>query len=190
MHPQLEAIVTEFRNGSERLHRLADVVAPERWAQRPGPERWSVAECVAHLNLTTGAFRPLVLDALERGRRLQESSAVPSAGRHSRGLLGGLLWRVLSRPGKFRTKTTAAFVPHQPGSAAELVAEFDRLQDEQIAWVMAADGLPLGAVKLASPFNARVRYNLFATLSILARHQQRHLWQAEEAARAAPASSR
>ncbi len=182
MHPQLEAIVTELRNGSERLHRLADVVPPDRWAQRPGPDRWSVAECVAHLNLTTEAFRPLVLDALERGRRLRGANAVRVAARYSRGLLGGLLWRVLSRPGKFRTKTTAAFVPLQPGSAASLVAEFDRLQDEQIAWVRAADGLPLGAVKVASAFNARVRYNLFAALSILARHQQRHLWQAEEAA--------
>jgi hypothetical protein len=142
------------------------------------------------LNLTTAAFRPLVVEALERGRRLREANTVRVAASYSRGLLGGLLWRVLSRPGKFRTKTTAAFVPLQPGSAASLVAEFDRLQDEQIAWVRAADGLPLGAVKVASAFNARVRYNLFAALSILARYQQRHLWQAEEAARAAPASSR
>jgi len=28
-----------------------------------------------------------------------------------------------------------------------------------------------------------VRYNVFAALSIMARHQHRHLWQAEQAAR-------
>jgi hypothetical protein len=43
--------------------------------------------------------------------------------------------------------------------------------------------LPLGDVQVVSPFNTRLRYNLFAALSILAKHQQRHLWQAEEAAK-------
>ena len=33
------------------------------------------------------------------------------------------------------------------------------------------------------PVDARARYNVFAALSIMARHQHRHLWQAEQAAR-------
>jgi hypothetical protein len=61
------------------------------------------------------------------------------------------------------------------------MAEFDRLQEEQIAFVRQADGLPLGRVKIISPFNARLRYNLFACFSILPRHQHRHLRQAERA---------
>ena len=66
----------------------------------------------------------------------------------------------------------------------ELVAEFERWQTEQIALVRHADGLPIHAVKITSPVDARARYNVFAALSILARHQHRHLWQAEQAARA------
>jgi hypothetical protein len=50
--------------------------------------------------------------------------------------------------------------------------------------VRAADGLPIDAVKITSPVDARARYNVFAALSIMARHQHRHLWQAEQAARA------
>jgi len=34
-------------------------------------------------------------------------------------------------------------------------------------------------VRVTSPFNARVRYNLYACFTILPRHQHRHLWQAE-----------
>jgi len=179
MHPQLEAIVTEFENGRVRLRRLADVVPPERWAIRPQPERWSVAECVAHLNLTTAAFRPLVEKAIEEGRRLRRSE---HTGSYSLGMVGGLLWWMLSRPGRFRVKTTPAFVPRAVQPSGEIIAEFDRLQDEQIAWVRAAEGLPLGVLRIPSPFNTRVRYNLYAALAILARHQQRHLWQAEQAA--------
>ena len=47
----------------------------------------------------------------------------------------------------------------------------------------AARGLPIGRVGVVSPFNGRMKYNLFAALSILARHQHRHLWQAEQATR-------
>jgi len=178
MHPQLEAIVAEFNNGSERLHRLAGSIPDERWGKRPRPDAWSVGECVAHLNLTTAAFRPLVEKAIDEARRLPRTSAT---SRFRRGLVGGLLWRALGKPGRFRTKTAAAFVPGGAGSPVETIREFDRLQREQIEWVRAADGLPLTSVRLASPFDRRVRYNLFAALSILARHQQRHLWQAEQA---------
>ncbi|HOC19697.1 MAG TPA: DinB family protein [Vicinamibacterales bacterium] len=180
MHPQLDAIVAEFRDGSDRLHRLADAIPGDEWGRRPRPEAWSVGECVAHLNLTTAAFRPLVEKALNEARRMPKGR-VPR--RYSRGLIGGLLWRALSRPGRFKTKTAAAFVPGGAGSLQETMQEFDRLQDEQIGWVRAADGLPITAVRLVSPFDRRVRYNLFAALSILAAHQHRHLAQAEEGSR-------
>jgi hypothetical protein len=63
------------------------------------------------------------------------------------------------------------------------MAEFDRLQAEQIAITREADGLPIDRVKMTSPFNPKLRYNIFAGLSILPRHQHRHLWQAEQAIR-------
>ena len=65
------------------------------------------------------------------------------------------------------------------GPREHLLAEFDRQQDEQIALATAAGGLPLGRVKVASPFEPRARYNLYSCFVILPRHQQRHLEQAE-----------
>ena len=63
------------------------------------------------------------------------------------------------------------------------MAEFERLQAEQIAVTREADGLSIDRVKMTSPFNAKIRYNIFSALSILPRHQHRHLWQAEQASR-------
>jgi hypothetical protein len=34
---------------------------------------------------------------------------------------------------------------------------------------------------MISPFDSRVRYNLFSAFRIIAAHQRRHLWQAEQA---------
>lgn len=68
--------------------------------------------------------------------------------------------------------------------------DFERLQADVIACVRAADGLPIDHIKLMSPFDPRVKYNLFAALTIIPRHQHRHLLQAERAAGArAPETS-
>ena len=134
---------------------------------------------MAHLNLTAIGMLPLLRKGLDDARRIGRA-----AGQHyRRDLVGWLLWRTISRHGRFKAKTIPAFVPSSDRSAQEIMAEFDRLQAEQIAVTREADGLPIDRVKMTSPFNAKVRYNIFAALSSLPRHQHRHLWQAEQVSR-------
>jgi hypothetical protein len=179
VHPQLDEIISEFNLASTRLRTLHASLAPGAWARRPSPENWSPGECVAHLNLTAIGMLPLLRKGLDDARRIGRA-----AGQHyRRDLVGWLLWRTISRHGRFKAKTIPAFVPSSDRSAQEIMAEFDRLQAEQIAVTREADGLPIDRVKMTSPFNAKVRYNIFAALSILPRHQHRHLWQAEQVSR-------
>ena len=60
--------------------------------------------------------------------------------------------------------------------------DFARLQSEMIACVREADQLPIDRVTLRSPYDARLTCNLYAALTLIARHQQRHVVQAERAA--------
>ena len=179
MHPQLDEIVREFTSASTRLHNLHRGLAAGAWSRRPSPESWSPGECVAHLNLTSIGMLPLLRRGLEEARRTERAAAA----RYRRDLVGWLLWRATSSPGRFTSKTIPAFVPSSDRPAEEILAEFDRLQAEQISVTREADGLPIDRVKITSPFNAKVRYNVFSALSILSRHQHRHLWQAERASR-------
>ena len=177
MQPQLAAIAAELRDARARLHRLVAQVPGDAWSVRPHPDRWSPAECVAHLNLTTRAFLPLLDAALDAARRLGR----PGTPRYRRDPLGWLIWRTMGPPVRMRTRTTAAFVPATRPDPAAALAEFDHLQDELLRRLAAADGLPIDHVRVPSPFDPRVRYNAFSALSILPRHQHRHLWQAERA---------
>jgi hypothetical protein len=179
VHPQLEEIVREFNSASARIQNLHGSLAPGRWNRRPAPETWSPGECVAHLNLTAIAMIPLIQQGLDAARR----SGRAAGDRYRRDLVGWLLWKSISAPGRFKSKTIPSFVPASDRSAEEVMAEFDRLQSEQIALTRASEGLPIDRVKMSSPFNASVRYNIFSALSILPRHQHRHLWQAEQAGR-------
>ena len=177
MHQQLSAIKDELEAAQGRLHRLAAAAPEPLWSRRPDPARWSMAECVAHLNLTSAAYLPLLQAALDRGRQL----GGPPPRRYRRDPVGWLLWRMAGPPVRYRTRTAAPFVPMDVTSVPELVAEFDRWQVAQLACLATADGLQLGRLWITSPFDRRVRYNLYSCLSILPRHQHRHLWQAEQA---------
>jgi len=179
MHPELRELEDEFRSALVRLHQLRKEVPPEVWRRRPAPERWSPGECVAHLNLTSATMVPLVRAGLEQARLIGK----PAPVKFRRDVTGWLLWKGLGQVGRFKTKTIPAWVPSGDRPPDDLVAEFERWQADQIACVLASEGLPIQAVTITSPVDARARYNIFSALSILARHQHRHLWQAESAGR-------
>ncbi len=181
MHTQLQSILDQFDAAQNRLHRLTDGLTETRWAERADPTRWSVAECVAHLNLTGRAYLPLLWEALEEASSRDE----PPPARYRRDPLGWMLSVVMGpvpRIGRFRlgaVRTIPEFVPERGLPRAQLVGEFDRIQEEQAGVVREADGCPINRVWVTSPFDQRLRYNLYSTFVILPKHQRRHVVQAE-----------
>jgi len=174
MNPQLQAVVDSFQSAQQRVERLEQRLSEQEWARRPEPGRWSPLECLVHLNLTAEAFLPRLRDGLERARLARR----PGPARYRRDLWGWMIWRALEEPGRFKTTTAAAFVPGTDRPAAEVLAEFRRLQEAQMTAVRDADGLPIDRVRIASPFNERLKYSVYSALTILPVHQHRHLWQA------------
>ena len=177
MHPQLEVIIREFEAAHNRLRSLAEAVPQGYWAQRPDPSRWSIAERIAHLNLTSSAYLPHLRDGMAQARGCKGGAP----RRYRRDPIGWFLWRGAGPPVRFRVKTTPPFVPTVAKAPGELIAEFERLQAAQLACAREADGLPVDRIKITSPFDARLKYNLYACLTILPQHQHRHLGQAEQA---------
>jgi hypothetical protein len=181
MRIQLARIIDEFDRAQIRVHRLSDKLTEAQWSQRTDAARWSVAECVAHLNLTGRAYVPLIRDALEEARGRDE----PSRPRYRRDPVGWMLALAMGpvpQIGRFRlgvVNTTAAFTPEWDLPRGQLIAEFDRFQREQRGVVQEAEGCAIDRVWVRSPFDPRLRYNLYSALVILPRHQLRHVVQAE-----------
>ena len=174
---QLQALKAELSEVSERLRRMTRGLSEEAWRRRPAPERWSIGEHVAHLSLTSRAFLPLLDEAVRSAREQGKTGEGP----YRRDFLGWLLGRVLEPPVRLRVKTTAPFVPSAVQPMDEALRGFDRLQDELAALLGRAAGLALDRVEIVSPFDGRVRYNVWSALRILTAHQRRHLWLAERA---------
>jgi hypothetical protein len=178
MNPQLEGIVEEFMNADRRLHDLAAGTPEESWLRRPAAGSWSAAECLAHLNLTSAGYIPILEDAISLGR--QSGRRRPPV-RYRHDFPGWLLWKMMGPRVPLRVKTTAPFVPKAVVPRSELIADFERLQREQIRCVKECEGVAMDRIRITSPFDARLRYSFYSSLAILPRHQQRHLRQAERA---------
>jgi hypothetical protein len=177
MHAQLKEIVDEFTSARARLDALARRVPDDDWGVRRDPERWSVSENIEHLNLLDEECIPVIEQALAQAR----AAGGPAPRRYRRDLLGWFLWRIMPPPVRFmRTRSKPGFVPTATLPPEQIRARFERIQDSLLALTAASDGLPIDRIRIVSPVDPRARYNLFAALGILARHQHRHLWQAEQ----------
>jgi hypothetical protein len=175
---QLQAVIDELESARLRLHALWSSVSRDAWHVRPGVARWSAGECVAHLNLASEAILPLLLTAVaQAGARLPGATPV-----YRRDLLGWLIAKVVAPSSPLKMRSAAAFVPTADQSAEVALAEFDRLQDALVACVRAAEGLAIDRVTVVSPFHDCLHYNLYSAFTLVARHQHRHLRQAEHAA--------
>jgi hypothetical protein len=78
-----------------------------------------------------------------------------------------------------RTKTLPAYVPGAD-HLSDPLNDFLASQQQLIETLYRANGIRLDRVKVQSSFNPRIYYNLLSFFSILAAHQRRHLWQAEQ----------
>jgi hypothetical protein len=174
LSPRLAAIREQLGAATAVLHRIADPLDDATWRRRPAPGRWSVAECVEPLNLTSRALIPLLRDAARdaRARGLTKPS-------QRMDLVGWFLVRSLEPPARARFRTTEAFAPPSIRPKEAVIREWHVLQDGLAALLDELDGLTLTKVRITSPFNVRVRYNAGSALRIAAAHQRRHLWQAQ-----------
>jgi hypothetical protein len=174
MPDQISALEAEFREASARARALVEGLGPARITQRPRSGGWSVAECLEHLNLTTRAFLPLWRDAC--------LTAPPGNGPYSLDLWGRLLVWLMEPPSRMKMPTTSPFQPTVVPAEAVL-PDFLACQEQLLSSLSSARGRRIDQVKIASPFNRRMRYNVYSSFCIGAAHQRRHLGQAELAVR-------
>ena len=180
MSDALDEVEQELNEATRRAWNLIHSNDGRLFTVRPTPGSWSAAECLSHLSISTEMFLPVLTQALEDARR----RGLTSTRKPTMDLLGRVLRWFLEPPIRQRVKTGAPFVPRSVRAKAEAFGEFASLQSKLTEILTSARGLDLQKVKIVSPFDKRVKYNLYSAFRILAAHQRRHLWQAEQAVEA------
>jgi len=173
----LEEVESELSEATARAWQLVRTTDGRIFTVRPTPRDWSAAECLSHLSLSTEQFLPVLQKAIEDAR----ARGLTSKKKPAMDVLGRTLRWFLEPPIRKRVKTAGRFVPRSARAKAEAFGEFATLQSKLVDTLHAAEGLDMRKIKIVSPFDRRVKYNLYSAFRVLVAHQRRHLWQAEQA---------
>ena len=177
LNNQLADIKNQLDAASNQAALIVAGVDFEQLNERPQSNEWSIAECLVHLNLLS------VAEIEEIDNVLAQTTAQTISVEKSlkMDLLGRILKWTLEPPPMFfsKMKTTEPFQPSEVEPPGEALPRFLTLQEELKKRVDACAALPLDRIKVVSPFDRRVKYNLFSFFHILLAHERRHLWQAE-----------
>ena len=170
---ELEEQFRSIENHATTLFRGADAAM----LRRPKPQSWNATECLAHLNLSVDPYFPIWAKVFEEAPRVAASETET----HRLDFWGRVLVWSLEPPPRFRFPTGPNFQPVSADSPEQVLAEFTLRQRKLFDVVKQARGYVVGGIKIASPFQSRVRYSLWSSFCITASHERRHLWQAQRA---------
>jgi hypothetical protein len=166
---QIEAIKAEARA-------LVTGLSEVQFNRRPGPKRWSVAECLDHLNMIRKVF-PAIDRTVEQAKR----RGLRSPGPFRYGWFARWTARSMEPPPRFRMRTFKMLLPRETSlHADDVLREFLELRDRFAERVRRADGLDLKRAVVVSPVSRLFRLPLGAYFAFLLAHDRRHLWQARQ----------
>jgi hypothetical protein len=174
--PTLAPEIDQFRNQFEQLTAEADALttplSDEQFLWRPGLDRWSIAECLDHLNATARVYLPAldegISDAIRRG--------VYSEGPFKYNWLGRLSVRFSDPP--MRLKAPADIQPAAGRTRREILNAFRAYQVQFIDRLRQANGVDLARARVRMSRSSWLRIPLGSGFELMIVHSRRHLAQA------------
>jgi hypothetical protein len=176
--PMLTTAAAQMHEAVRRMEALTAGLSDEQANFRPAPKKWSINECLEHINLTNRLYVEKLEPALAKAR--------------ARGLTGGepygngtwigryILNNLRQGPQAPKVPAPGAFKPRRSNlKLAEQVEQFRAHAGKLAELAGQAEGLALGKVRFGSPVLALFRMTAAQIFEITHLHSHRHLNQAE-----------
>jgi len=177
MRFDVQSISRDIADSRRRAQALVDSVSADQLARRPDPAKWSIVECLAHLNMTATTVQKLMARGIDQAKQEKRFGEGP----FSIGPKGRLLVWIAEPPPKFRIRAPKDVRPPATiDDPLQVLPDFMKAQDEWERLMREQEGLDLARVIVGQgPFRMR----LAAALPWMMAHQRRHLLQAENVKR-------
>jgi hypothetical protein len=181
LHPDLANLIVEIEANASHAESLVQGLSAAQFNWRPQTHQWSVAECLSHLNVVNAADLEPLRQAVAKGRRARDENNEP----YTYGLLTQKFIASMDVPVKKKFKAPKAYQPPAQSDPAPTLTEYRRICTELHHLCQKANGLDLKRTStilpaLPSPLRQILRMSLGARLTVLATHDRRHLYQAEQ----------
>ena len=169
----------EFGAADRRATALAAALSPRQLNWQPRPGAWSIGQCLEHLHVANEVYLPPIARALVGARAAEVEEISP-------GWFGRWFIRSHIDPDTQGAPRRAPrkIVPHRdvdPDILSRLLAGNQKVRD----LVQRAAECDVNRVRFRNPFVPVIWFTVGTGFEILARHQRRHLLQAERV-RSAP----
>jgi hypothetical protein len=170
--------IEHFRKQFEQLSIAADaLVAPlgdAAFAWQPAPDRWSVAQCLDHLNATARVYLPVMDEGIADA--IRRSLYAPGPFKYN---LVGRVHVLLMHSTWVRARTSVAMYPAPNRPRHDIMAAFRAYQVQYIDRLRQASGLDLARAHVSSPLIRWLPMPLGSAFAMMIAHEQRHLLQAQ-----------
>jgi hypothetical protein len=174
-------LIIEMEANVSHVESLTHGLSESQFNWKPEPGRWSMAECIAHLNIVNSGDLVPLESAIAAGRASHRTGEGP----FTYSFLARKFVSTMEPTSKRKFKTRKAYVPTAHVDKDETVREYRRISSELRRLAKSADGLHLARVKTtmsALPGVLRVLFKIpvGARLHLITAHDRRHLSQAEQ----------
>jgi uncharacterized damage-inducible protein DinB len=177
MHPRLTELLAYLDAQRARVRGAASQLPRDRWAVRPSPDKWSVAEVYWHLQRVERGVAKLIAkratEARAVGHPMEQSTTSIIDALDGRGV------EDRSRPILAPTQVS----PPAPVDPAEVERQLDESREMLHSAISDADGLALGSITHPHPVLGEI--NLYQWILFVGLHEARHAGQIAEVAEAA-----
>ena len=128
LHAPLDEYARQYQDLARDAERLTDGLSDPQLSWSPAPGRWSIGDCLAHLNAVAGPYADALEESVARAR--EEGLATGAPVRY--GWLERWMIRSMEPPPRRRLPAPGIFRPQTPEHSAEVTAEYSALKDRYV----------------------------------------------------------
>jgi hypothetical protein len=172
-------LVCEFDSAEKRAGLVAKGLRPDQLNWQPSIGAWSVGQCLEHLHLANEIYLPAISAALEGAQRAVAHDI--RLGWFSRWFIRNY---IAPNPDGTRARAPRKIEPART-AGSDTLAAFLRSNQAARELVTRAAEHDVNALRFKNPFVPLLRFTVGTGLEIIAKHQSRHLLQAEGVRRSA-----
>src|SRR4030095_6843582 len=175
METDISNLVQSLENSTRRVQETFGNLSEEQLNWKPGPEKWSIGECLGHL-IATNKLYFAQFEKISGGTH--KNSLWQNVSPFS-GFFGNFILKAVSPDTEKKMKTAKIFSPVKSSVPLIIINEFANVNNDCINYFRKFENVDLEKTKVYSPVARLITYRLCAVLNILAQHEIRHINQAQ-----------
>jgi hypothetical protein len=169
----IEDLSIEFKTHIERVNEFSQL-SLEQLNYKVTPDKWSILECIEHLNLYGDFYIPAIEKAINESDN--EAQAVFKSG-----ILGNYFVKSMKPKAKLnKMKTFSANNPNGSELDLDVISRFHNQQSQFLHALELAKKVNLTKTKTPISVSKIVKFRLGDTFRFIAAHNDRHILQAEK----------